>query len=111
MDLDYATKMRYNKDKDLVFVTKPDRFWGEKEHVFEMHHLEQMVPSPVTAMKDMSSLSPTGIMTVHDMAENENIKLYKDPKYWNMELREEFFAETRTLWENTHADKYQGRLF
>jgi hypothetical protein len=29
MDLDYATKMRYNKDKDLVFVTKPDRFWGE----------------------------------------------------------------------------------
>jgi hypothetical protein len=83
MDLDYATKMRYNKDKDLVFVTKPDRFWGEKEHVFEMHHLEQMVPSPVTAMKDMSSLSPTGIMTVHDMSENENIKLYKDPKYWN----------------------------
>jgi hypothetical protein len=32
--------MRYNKDKDLVFVTKPDRFWGEKESVYEMHHLE-----------------------------------------------------------------------
>ncbi len=46
-----------------------------------MHHLEQMVPSPVTAMIDMSSLSTTGIITVHDMAENENIKLYKDPKY------------------------------
>lgn len=29
MDFDYVTKMRYNKDKDLVFVTKPDRFWGE----------------------------------------------------------------------------------
>ena len=40
MDLDYVTKMRYNKDKDLVFVTKPDRFWGESEHVYEMHHLE-----------------------------------------------------------------------
>jgi hypothetical protein len=40
LDLDYATKMRYNKDKDLVFVTKPDRFWGERENIYEMHHLE-----------------------------------------------------------------------
>ena len=70
-----------------------------------------MVPSPVTAMKDMSSLDPSGIMTVHDMAENENIKLYKDPKYWNLDVREEFFNETRTLWETTHADKYHGRIF
>lgn len=40
MDLDYVTKMRYNKDKDLVFVNKPDNLWGETEHVYEMHHLE-----------------------------------------------------------------------
>ena len=40
MDLDYVTKMRYNKDKDLVFVSKPDNLWGETEHVYEMHHLE-----------------------------------------------------------------------
>lgn len=40
LDFDYVTKMRYNKDKDLVFVTKPDKFWGETEHIFEMHHLE-----------------------------------------------------------------------
>jgi len=40
LDLDYVTKMRYNKDKDLVFVTKPDGLWGETEHVYEMHHLE-----------------------------------------------------------------------
>lgn len=40
MDFDYATKVRYNKDKDIVFVTKPSRFWGEQEHVYEMHHLE-----------------------------------------------------------------------
>ena len=68
MDLDYVTKMRYNKDKDLVFVTKPDRFWGESEHVYEMHHLEQMVPAPVTAIKDMSANDENGIMTVHCMA-------------------------------------------
>lgn len=29
MDMDYATKVRYNKEKDLVFVTKPSKFWSE----------------------------------------------------------------------------------
>jgi len=68
LDFDYVTKMRYNKDKDLVFVTKPDRFWGETEHIFEMHHLEQMIPAPITALKDHHSHDENGIMTVHCMA-------------------------------------------
>jgi hypothetical protein len=29
LDMDYATKVRYNKEKDLVFVTKPSKFWSE----------------------------------------------------------------------------------
>lgn len=49
MSLDYVTKMTYNKDKDIVFVTKPDGLTGNKEYVYEMHHLEQMVPAPVTS--------------------------------------------------------------
>lgn len=40
INFDYVTKMTYNKDKDLVFVIKPDGFWGEREHVYEVHHLE-----------------------------------------------------------------------
>lgn len=40
LNLDYVTKMVYNKEKDLVFVYKPDGWWGEKEYVYEMHHLE-----------------------------------------------------------------------
>jgi hypothetical protein len=111
MDFDYVTKMRYNRDKDLVFVNKPDKFWGETEHVYEMHHLEQMVPSPVTAMKNMTSLDPNGVLTVFDMAEKENLKFYNDKKYWNADLREEFMTETRGLWETTHADKHVGRIF
>lgn len=111
MDFDYVTKMRYNKEKDLVFVTRPDRFWGESESVYEMHHLEQMVPAAVTAMKNMSANDHNGILTVHDMAEKDYLKLYKEDKYWNLDLRDEFMAETRGLWENTHADKYTGRLF
>ncbi len=109
MDFDYVTKMRYNQDKDLVFVTKPSRFWGEEEHVHELHHLEQMVPSPVTAMRNM--MDPKGILTVHDMATKDYLKFYKEDKYWNVDLKEEFASETRGLWENTHADKYTGRIF
>ena len=40
INVDYVSKMVYNKDKDLVFVYKPDGWWGEKEYVYEMHHLE-----------------------------------------------------------------------
>jgi hypothetical protein len=53
--MDYVSKMVYNKDRDVVFVYKPDGLWGETEHVFEMHHLEQLVPAPVTSFKNMSS--------------------------------------------------------
>jgi len=69
MDFDYVTKMQFNKDKDLVFVNKADGMWWESEHVYEMHHLEQLVPAPVTAMKDMSAMHRNGIMTVCDMSE------------------------------------------
>jgi hypothetical protein len=40
LNLDYVSKMVYNKDKDLVFVYKPDGLWSEHEYVYEMHHLE-----------------------------------------------------------------------
>lgn len=111
MDFDYVTQMRYNKDKDLVFVKKHSRFWGERETVHEVHHLEQMVPSAVTAMKNLGSLDPNGITTVHDMGEKSYFKFYNEDKYWNQELKEEFMGETRSLWEGHHSDKYRGRIF
>ena len=40
MNFDYVSKMVYNKDKDLVFVYRPDGLWNEHEYVYEMHHLE-----------------------------------------------------------------------
>lgn len=49
-NLDYVSRMVYNKDKDLVFVYKPNGLWNEQEYVYEMHHLEQMVPYPVTSI-------------------------------------------------------------
>jgi len=76
-----------------------------------MHHLEQMVPSAITAMKNMSANDPDVILTVHDMADKEYLKFYKEEKYWNLELKDEFMGETRGLWDTTHADKYTGRIF
>ena len=45
------------------------------------------------------------------MAEKEYLKLYKDPKYWNMDLRDEFMHETNNLWHKNMDDKYTGRIF
>lgn len=70
-----------------------------------------MVPAAVTAMKNMPSLDPNGILTVHDMADKHYLKFYQDPKYWNADLKEEFLSETRSLWDTTHDNKYGGRLF
>ena len=54
---------------------------------------------------------PKGIMTVQDMAEKDYLKFYKEDKYWNMELKEEFLSETRGFWEGNHSNKYRGRIF
>ena len=70
-----------------------------------------MVPAAVTAIKNLSANDHNGIMTVHDMATKEYLKLYKEDKYWNLDLRDEFMHETRGLWHTTHADKYTGRIF
>lgn len=111
MNLDYVSKMRYNKDKDIVFVTRPSGYWTEQEHVYEVHHLEQMVPSPVTAIPDLASNHKNGILTVQCMATNENLKFYKDDKYWNADLRKEFNHETTGLWKDTFACKVNCSLF
>lgn len=111
IDQDYVTKMTYNKDKDLVFVTKPSGLWGETETVYEVHHLEQMIPAPITAIPDMSANHKNGILTVRCMAQNENLKFYRDEKYWNSDVKQEFFHETTGLWQGNFTDKYNGKIF
>lgn len=92
LNLDYVSKMVYNKDKDLVFVYKPNGLWSEVEYVYETHHLEQMVPYAVTAIKNMSMQRDDGIITVYCMNTKDNLKFYGDSKYWNLDTRDEFMA-------------------
>ena len=102
--------MTYNKEKDLVFVYRPDGFWNEHEYVYEMHHLEQMVPSPVTSYKHMSMQREDGILSVYCMSTRDYLKFYNEDKYWNVEQKEDFLSQTRSLWKNL-VNKYNGRIF
>ena len=52
MNNDYVSKMVYNKDKDLVFVYRPDGLWGEQP---------QMRAAPVTAVADLTMNRDDGI--------------------------------------------------
>ncbi len=52
-----------NKEKDLVFVYKPEGLWYEMDFVYEMHHLEQLTPYSVTAIKNMSMQKTTALWT------------------------------------------------
>ena len=111
MNLDYVSKMVYSKDKDLIFVYKPDGIWNETEYVHEVHHLEQMVPYSVSALENHPLQKKDGIMTVYDMAERENLKLYSEDKYWNMDLKDEFMAQTRSLWQGNFNSRFNGSIF
>lgn len=70
-----------------------------------------MVPNAVTSIRNMSALDKNGILTIHDMAEKDYFKFYQEEKYWNVELKEEFRAETMGLWTDTFKDKYAGNIF
>ena len=109
LSLDYATKITYNKDKDIVFVNKPDGIWQDKEYVYEVHHLEQMVPSAVSAFADVGSNKGNGAITsLHCMNTKDYIKVYNDPRYWSD--KEEFVSQTRSL-RSEVDEEYRGRLF
>ena len=107
---DYVSKMTYNKDKDLVFVYKPDGFWNDSEYVFEAHHLERMVPKAVTSFKNLGAMRDDGILTVHCMATKDYMKFYNEDKYWNLDLKDEFMDTTGNMWRG-YTNKYSGSNF
>lgn len=110
INFDYVTKMTYNKDKDIVFVTRPDGLWGEQEYVYEMHHLEQTVPAAVTAWKDLTMQRNDGILNIYCMSTRDYLKFYGEDKYWNMDVKEDFMNQTTTMWRGI-GDKYNGQIF
>lgn len=45
------------------------------------------------------------------MATKEQMKFYNEDKYWNMDLKEDFMANTRTLWKGNFSNKKDGSIF
>lgn len=43
------------------------------------------------------------------MDTRQQLRLYNDPKYWNLELRDDFLSQTRSMWINL-CNKYEGRV-
>lgn len=51
-----------------------------------------------------------GILTVHCMSTKDYLKFYNEDKYWNLDTKEDFVSQTRSLWLN-NTDKYSGKIF
>jgi hypothetical protein len=51
-----------------------------------------------------------GILNVHCMSTKEYLKFYGEDKYWNVEQKEDFMSQTRSMWLG-NTNKYSGRIF
>lgn len=93
-----VTKMQFNKNRDLVFVTKVGGtfFAKEIEEVYETTHLQVLPPSVETGYMDVNDRK---LFTISCMTSHVNFRVYKNPSYWNPELKEEFFGHLHHLWE------------
>lgn len=105
----YVTKLTYSRDKDVVFAMRPG-ILKDWESVYETHHLEQTLPTPIGAFQTMGQNAKDGIYDITCMNTKEQITVYNDDKYWNHDERDEFMAQTRTLWGD-QPGPYQGRIF
>ena len=70
-----------------------------------------MVPFAVTAIKNLSMQRDDGIIKVFDMHTKENLKFYAEDKYWNLDVKDEFMANTRTLWKGNFDSINEGSIF
>lgn len=93
-----VTKMQFNKNRDLVFVTKVggNFFAKEVEEVYETTHLQVLPPSVQTGFRDVSDRK---LFTIHCLNQTTSFRVYSDPSYWNPELKDDFYGHLFHLWE------------
>lgn len=51
-----------------------------------------MVPSAVTAYKDLTMQRADGILNIYCMNTKDYLKFYGEDKYWNVENKEDFLS-------------------
>jgi len=67
----FATRVQYNADKELLFITTPNIFGGETEHVVETEHCEILVPYVNIGTKFMTANDKDGYFILRDLNKNE----------------------------------------
>ena len=45
------------------------------------------------------------------MSTKDNLKFYNADKYWNMDVKDEFMANTSNLWRGNFDCKHDGNIF
>ena len=93
---EFIIKMQYNKERDLLFVTrlKGGFFKTKIEEVYEVAHL-QVLP---TSLKSDVDLSDNKFSTISCMNTLDSFIVSLDKKYWNPELRMNFQKGLYGLW-------------
>lgn len=73
----FASRVQYNADKELLFITHPGLLGKEVEHVVEMEHVEVVAPFVNIGVKFLSSLEDDGFIHIKDTSKNVNFYLSK----------------------------------
>lgn len=100
----FPSRLQFNADKELVFITTAGFLGIEEEVVVELEHLEIQVPYLNIGTKFMTANDPDGYFILKDMNKNKAYYVNKRAALWNPELREAFLRKVTRLWDESVAD-------
>eukprot|EP01017_Pseudomicrothorax_dubius_P003968 TRINITY_DN106_c0_g1_i1.p1 TRINITY_DN106_c0_g1~~TRINITY_DN106_c0_g1_i1.p1 ORF type:complete len:513 (-),score=148.62 TRINITY_DN106_c0_g1_i1:146-1684(-) len=108
---DYVIRMQYNRDRELIFVTRITPWGSTEEEVFETAHLEILPPAVRTGLQHLSANHDDGLLDVTCMSTQKSLVLYNEDKYWNPSLRAEFLDKVYNLWKpDLYDNSYLRRI-
>nr|BAJ99754.1 predicted protein [Hordeum vulgare subsp. vulgare] len=98
----YAIKVSYSKDKELIFVKRVNNFGQVEEDVYETAHLEILPPRQRSGVKDLSSQDADGLWRITCLNSQRNIILYNNDAFWNRKLKAPFLQSFLNLWDKSY---------
>lgn len=98
----YAIKVSYSKDKELLFVKRINNYFMVEEDVYETAHLEILPPRQRSAVKDLSSQDSDGLWRITCLNTKNTLLLYNDEQYWNRKLKTEFINSKLNFWDKSY---------
>eukprot|EP00178_Gracilaria_changii_P022966 TRINITY_DN6879_c0_g1_i1.p1 TRINITY_DN6879_c0_g1~~TRINITY_DN6879_c0_g1_i1.p1 ORF type:complete len:117 (-),score=5.34 TRINITY_DN6879_c0_g1_i1:88-438(-) len=98
----YAVKVSYSKDKELLFVKRINNYGQLEEDVYEVAHLEILPPRQRSAVQDLSSQDADGLWRIACLNTKRTILLYNNDQYWNRKLKTEFINSKLNFWDKSY---------